>query len=112
RPKLTKAPLSFRLKEEIFLRSLAFADVRRPSLVTQPRGYFLDENIFVDGLGYVADAAGSQRLLPITFHRIRSNGDYWNISRGRLRFYSSGDFKPVHSGKLDIHHNQIGALFF
>ena len=37
-----------------------------PSLGSQPRGYFLDEYILVDGLGDVPDTPGSQRFLPIT----------------------------------------------
>src|SRR5215813_8949542 len=81
-----------RLRGELSLSSIF--DLR---LVAKSRSDFLDEDTFVDGLGDVADAAGSQRLLPITFHRIRGHSNYGNISCSRLCLYFSGDFKPVHS---------------
>ena len=52
--------------------------------VTQARGYFLDEYIFVDGLGDIAGTAGGQRFLPISLHRVGGHGYDRNISRGRL----------------------------
>src|SRR5262249_58117098 len=89
---------------------LSSSSILNLRLLTQPRGYFLNKYVFIDGLRDVADTTGSQCFLSIPLHRIRSHGDYWNISRGRLCLYSSGYFKPLHSGKLDIHHNQIGPL--
>src|SRR5262249_45850503 len=79
-------------------------------LLPQPRGYFLNEYVFIDGLRDVADTTGSQCFLSIPLHRVGGNRDYRNIGRGGLCLYSSGDFKPVHSRKLNIHHNQIGAF--
>src|SRR5262249_40741377 len=91
---------------------LSSSSILNLRLLTQPRGYFLNEYVFIDGLGDVANTAGSQCFLPIALHRVRRNGDYRNISRGRLCLYFSRDFKPVHSGKLNIHYNQIGPLLF
>ena len=76
-------------------------------LATYVRRHFLDERIFVDGFGDVAGAAGGQRFLAVALHCIGSDGDYRDIGRRRLLFELLSDFKPVHSGQLNVHDNEI-----
>jgi len=71
---------------------------------------FLNEGYLINWFSDVADAAGSQSFFAVSFHSVRRYGQHRNIGQGRLLFYLLGGFKSIHSGKLNIHYDEIRSL--
>jgi hypothetical protein len=94
------------------IRILPLPSMLDARLIPYVRSHFLDERTFVDGLGNVTGAAGTQRLFPVPLHGKGRNRNNRDTRSSRLFFQLSGNLKSVHSGELNVHYDQIRPFFF
>src|SRR5262245_58603179 len=60
------------------------------------------------GLGHVAVAARTTRLLLVPLHRKGAHGQDWDRLESRIGFYLATRLVPTHDRRLDIHEMRSG----
>jgi hypothetical protein len=64
------------------------------------------------GFGHIVVAARRPSLLFFASERIRGDRDDWDRSQGRISLDLVGGCVAVHNRQLNVHQDQVGALFF